>query len=767
MRHIFSLLLSVFTFCVCKGFVLPSGQIVSVCLTDEELAPVAQTALDIFASDLHAVLGARMAYVQDEQQAMVVCKVDTMLPQQGYHNYVSNGHLYVTGGNAHGLAYGLMEVSRLMGVSPWEEWLDVKICEKSSFALPDDYDACEFPAVPYRGIFINDEDWGLLPWATHKEPAAWTLHQDRIKGAVGPGVTEQIFRLMLRLRLNYYWPPMHECTQPFFLTEGNREVARRYGIYIGGSHCEPMASSAAAEWGLRGEGEYNYVTNRANVQRFWQERLDSVKGQEIVYTLGMRGVHDGAMQGVKTREEKVRFLQQVIDDQRQMLASTLSQPIECIPQVFVPYKEVLDVYRDGLSVPDDVTLMWTDDNYGYIRHFPDETEAQRKGGNGLYYHVSYWGRPHDYCWLSTLSPYLMEQQLTEAYHRGIRQMWMLNVGDIKPAEVQIQVFAALAWSGVSEDLTCGNQTDQIICDMMDAIFGSQYGRNITNLLDASYRRAWDRKPEHLAGTRVEEKDRAYWNLVRPVDYWNAEDIANRLFSYTEMSDEAETLARLVGNDCADAYFQLVKYPVQAAAQQNIKYLCPDLSQQAHDSIQSLTRIYNKGIDNGSKWDGIMSASPRGLRVFQSVSPEELPRYSDSLSWLALAPLNHEIFSHSRLQGLGTNGWMISARQGVPYQYVLPALPPSDSLELVIRLLPTHPVDAGRLSFTVAVDDGEPQLFHYETYDRSEEWKRNVLRNLAERRLKVPEAADGRQHVITFTALTENVVLNDIGLFRSK
>ena len=218
------------------------------------------------------------------------------------------------------------------------------------------YSTEQSPAVAYRGIFINDEDWGILPWSG---------------GVIGPETNERIFQLMLRLRANYYWPAMHEVSQPFFTIPGNREMAHKYGIYIGGSHCEPMATSPAKEWEMRGVGDYNYVTNSEAVKNFWQERLEEVKGQDIVYTIGMRGLHDGSMQGTKTKEDKLRYLQQAIDDQREMLRSTVNVDVASVPQVFVPYKEVLDIYRSGLQVPDDVTLMWTDDNYGYIRHFPD------------------------------------------------------------------------------------------------------------------------------------------------------------------------------------------------------------------------------------------------------------------------------------------------------------------------------------------------------------------------------------------------------------
>lgn len=723
---------------------------------------VTTTAMRLLESDMQQVLDADLQGTTSSKKADIVCAIDPKLPREGFRWDVKGKQLHIYAADAHGMAYGMLEISRKLGISPWEDWLDATPAPLSSLHLDTSDNTSQAPQVSFRGIFINDEDWGLNPWATRQEPEAWVIHRDRIKGAVGPHVSERIFRLMLRLRLNYYWPPMHECTQPFFLTPGNREMAARYGIYVGGSHCEPMASSAAAEWGIRGEGEYNYVTNREKVLQFWQERLDSVKGQEILYTLGMRGVHDGAMQGVKTRDEKRRYLQQVIDDQRTMLASTLGREITQIPQVFVPYKEVLDIYLDGLRVPDDVTLMWTDDNYGYVRHYPDSLERCRKGGNGLYYHVSYWGRPHDYCWLSTLSPYLMEQQLTEAYHRGIQQIWMLNVGDIKPAELQIHLFAALAWQGVSANLTEKGLTRDIMREMIGSLFphqGKKQIESIISCLDESFRLAWDRKPEHLAGTRVEEQDKAYWNEIRPIEYWSQEEVQQRLSAYQRISDAVEQLSHLIEGERQDAFLQLIQYPIQAAALMNQKFLCPELTLQAQDAIHRLTQRYNKGIANGGKWDGIMTDAPRGLRVFQPVKPQELPIYSNQTSWKSLLT-SPSVYPHV-LTGLGTKGWMLPTEKGKSINIPVGQLPAGDSITIRVHLLPTMPIDSKGLAFSISVDEGTTQTVHFETYDRSEDWKRNVLRNCSERIITLPTGKGANKHHVTFKALTDNVVLDQI------
>lgn len=184
---------------------------------------------------------------------------------------------------------------------------------------------------------------------------------------------------------------MHECSVPFFFTNGNKEIADKYAIYLGTSHCEPMMRNTNGEWHREGKGEYNYLTNRKNVLRFWEERVKQLQNSDDIYTLGMRGIHDGAMQGAKSVEEQKAALTAIIKDQRDLLAKYKGD-VTRVPQVFIPYKEVLDAYDAGLKVPEDVTLMWCDDNYGYITHFPSPEEAARPGGNGIYYHVSYWGQ---------------------------------------------------------------------------------------------------------------------------------------------------------------------------------------------------------------------------------------------------------------------------------------------------------------------------------------------------------------------------------------
>lgn len=347
--------------------------------------PVVGTALELLSRDMDTVLGCSTSAscsssttVSGSSVARISLSIagsyfsERSLPTfEAFHMEVDKGQLQIIGSDAHGLAYGILELSRLMGVSPWEWWADATPEKRTHFSLPKDFQSTQYPSVEYRGIFINDEDWGIMPWS------GLTYEPENGRGVIGPKTNARIFELLLRLRANYFWPAMHECTQPFFLTPGNREMAEKYGIYIGGSHCEPMASSTAGEWRRRGVGDYDYIHNREAVKQFWETRIQEVKNQPIVYTLGMRGVHDGKMQGAKTLTEQRETLQQILLDQREMLSRSLMTDIKNIPQVFIPYKEVLDIYNSGLNVPEDVCLMWCDDNYGYLTHFPDSAEQDR------------------------------------------------------------------------------------------------------------------------------------------------------------------------------------------------------------------------------------------------------------------------------------------------------------------------------------------------------------------------------------------------------
>ena len=778
MKKVFlSLFLFLITQLCWAQFNLPSGKPVKVSCDNAE-EKVVHTALDLLSRDCKAVLSASLL-VDNEQGDIIIGTFgkSPLIAKTGADvsglngkkqafllTVLPDGKLLVAGSDQHGTAYGIMELSRLLGVSPWEWWADVIPGKKEFFQLAADYKTVQSPSVEYRGIFINDEDWGLMPWSSlNYEP--WYK-----PGRIGPQTNERIFELLLRLRANTYWPAMHECSVPFFLTPGNREAAEKFGIYIGGSHCEPMACSTAGEWSRRGKGDYDYVKNSSSVCHFWEERLKEVSGQEILYTVGMRGVHDGQMQGAKTVEEQKAVLERVLKDQRDILRKYVNKDVEAVPQVFIPYKEVLDVYRAGLEVPEDVTLMWCDDNYGYIKHFPTEAERARKGGNGVYYHVSYWGRPHDYLWLGTFSPALLYQQMKEAYERGIQKIWILNVGDIKPIEYQTELFLDMAWN--IDQFTEGGVSDHL-CNFLKREFGETTGEDLLPVMMEHYRLSYIRKPEFMGNTREEEYHTNAYRIVKDMP-WSRSYINKRLEDYQVISDKVEKLASRIQRDRRDAYFQLVKYPVQATAEMNKKMLYAQFarhgemnwnkSDAAYDSIASLTRIYNIGIRNNGKWHRMMDHQPRRLPVFEPVDRllVETPMLEDSTSLYKWNGVEYSAGDAVSCKGLGYEGKAVMLEKNKELSFDFGECP-GDSVEVDIRLLPNHPIHGGQLRFSVSIDKKNVQTVSYETQGRSEEWKENVLRNQAIRTVKLP-VSKRKSHKLVIKALDEGVILDQIMLY---
>ena len=749
-----------------QDFVARQGETIYIQCDTAGFEPVVKTALEMLAHDFATVLNAdlRIAATLDSaamQGPVIVTDSEALEGWERFRLEAKDGNLTLSASDAHGLAYGLLELSRLLGVSPWEWWADATARRRKELRIAEGTRIDQRPNVRFRGIFINDEDWGLMPWSSqHFEPTD-------VAGQIGPKTYAKVFELLLRLRANTIWPAMHEVTVPFFLVPGNREMAARYGIYIGGSHCEPMATSPAGEWPRRGVGEYDYVNNSAEVYRFWEDRMKEVAGQEILYTIGMRGVHDSGMLGAKGVEEQKAVLARAIADQRQLLKKYVNEDVTKVPQVFIPYKEVLDIYHAGLEVPDDVCLMWCDDNYGYIRHFPTEAEAARQGGNGIYYHVSYWGRPHDYLWLGTFSPALLYQQMTLAYDKGIQKIWILNVGDIKPAEYQIELFMDMAWD-------IDKVKEMGLAEHERKFYAREFGKGVStdlqSMMEESYRLAFVRKPEFLGGTRTEEADKRYWSKVRDLP-WSKNIVEQRLKAYQLLSDKAEAIEKHIPEDRKDTYFQLVKYPVQAADQMNRKLLYAQFarhglmewerSDAAFDSIVHLTQIYNEGIHNGGKWNRIMDYKPRKLSVFEPVEHtlvEEL--WPDEANYIAQWNGTEAKGRFTACEGLGYAGKAIMLLPNEAVTYTFTAPKDVDSLMVELHLLPTHPVDDEHLTIEVSLDAKEYRSVDYRTVGRSEEWKENVLRNQTVKCVNLP-CKRGEKQVLRLRTPFEGIVVDQI------
>ena len=451
--------------------------------------------------------------------------------------------LAIIGSDRRGTAYGLTSLSEAIGVSPWYWWADVTPAHKTAlYVEPGIYHQQE-PSVQYRGIFINDERFGgWARWAEHKY------------GKVGPETYEKVFELLLRLKANYLWPAMHPGTQAFNDDPENARLADDYAIVMGSSHCEQMLRNNEGEWKAVEQkhpgtlGDFNYITNRQTMQDYWETRVKTNGKYENTYTLGLRGIHDYPMEGASTTAERVALMQQAINDQRDMLRRNINKPIEEIPQVLCTYEEVLEAYHNGLQVPEDVTLLWSDDKHGYCRNLSNPSEQQRKGGAGIYYHLSYHGDPASWIWLSPLSPAFLSTELTKAYTFGARKIWVFNVGDIKPAEKEISFVMDLAW-----DINRWKPADAhyYIKYWAEKTFGSDVAQEIADLQAGYYQLQAGGKDAHV------------WFVN-----YSEEQIDQRVARWRALAAQAAELANRIPARLKDAYFELVSYPICGAAMIN-------------------------------------------------------------------------------------------------------------------------------------------------------------------------------------------------------
>jgi hypothetical protein len=581
--------------------------------------------------------------------------------------------LVIAGSDRRGAAYALFALSRAMGVSPWTWWADVPVAHHAAVYVRPGMQVQPPPSVEYRGIFLNDEDWGLRPWAAKKmDPTV-----DNGKGNIGPNTYERMFELLLRLHANSLWPAMHPGSLAFNAVPENAKLADRWGIVMGASHSEALLRNNVGEWNEAapptGDGRWNYQTNAAAMIQYWDKRLVENGKFENFYTVGLRGVHDSGLEATGSPQVKAKLVEDVMAEQRKLLAARVNPDLAKIPQIIWLYKESLDLYRVGMKVPDDVTLGWTDDNYGYIRELPDAEEQARHGGSGVYYHVSYWGAPHDYLWLCTTPPALLQEELTKAYDHHARKYWILNVGDLKPAEIDIDYFMQLATDEPKMAKMSQREwlrqwfEDQFPVQAMgsDPDNVSPWLHSPTGLADEVadvmtryYALNFIRKPEFMGFNgyndgvkRTEFNTLAWGGFVTSRGPYasdhNSPDVLlrtetrraypdqnrGRALAWTALRSQEQLIAKFLTPQYASAYFELVAYPVEGSAAQNEKFLATDLTyldahnrddaalasdsaraRAAYDTIQSLTAQYNS-LEDG-KWDGIMSAAPRERHVFE-------------------------------------------------------------------------------------------------------------------------------------------------------
>ncbi|MBZ5681347.1 MAG: glycosyl hydrolase 115 family protein [Acidobacteriia bacterium] len=518
---------------------------------------------------------------------------------------VSRG-LVIAGSDKRGTIYGTYDLSEQIGVSPWYWWADVPVQHKDELYVKPGRYLQGPPAVKYRGIFLNDEAPALTGWVNEKF------------GGYNHNFYVKVFELLLRLKANYLWPAMWNSA---FNEEDplNPKLADEYGIVMGTSHHEPMLR-AQQEWKRHGKGPWGYSTNAEVLRNFWKEGVERNKNYESILTLGMRGDGDLPM----SEKANVDLLEKIVADQRKIIASSINPNLSEVPQDWALYKEVQEYYEKGMRVPDDVTLLWCDDNWGNVRRLPTQDERKRSGGAGIYYHFDYVGGPRSYKWLNTIPITKIWEQMSLAYEYGADRIWVVNVGDLKPMEFPIEFFLNLAWNPQRWPKETLSEFGRLWAARE---FGPQHAGEIASIVARYTKYNGRRKPELLEP-----------NTFSLTDYQEADLVLDEWRSIVE---KAERLYRELPENMRDAFFQLVLYPAKASAQVTELYITAgrnqlyanqgrasanDLAVKARNLFREdaeLSDRYNHTLANG-KWNHMMDQTHIGYTSWNEPAKNDMP-----------------------------------------------------------------------------------------------------------------------------------------------
>jgi Glycosyl hydrolase family 115/Gylcosyl hydrolase family 115 C-terminal domain len=518
-------------------------------------------------------------------------------------NRIPNAFI-ITGSDKRGTAYGVFELSSQMGVSPWYWWADVPVKKKKEVYIKNGSYQSGPPSVKYRGIFINDEAPAFSGWTKEKF------------GGVNHNVYEKIFELLLRLKANYLWPAMwgNAFNDDDTL---NPIMADKYGIVMGTSHHEPMLR-AQQEWKRHGKGQWNYDSNAAVLKDFWRKGIQNMGRHESILTIGMRGDGDMPM----TQGSNIALLERIVSDQRKIIEEVTGKPASQTPQLWALYKEVQDYYDKGMRVPDDVTLLLCDDNWGNIRKLPNLTDKKRTGGYGIYYHFDYVGGPRNYKWLNTNNIARVWEQMHLAYEYGVDKIWIVNVGDLKPMEFPISFFLDYAWDTKKWN---ENNLNDYYTQWAAKQFGTAHAKEIGDIIRKYSQYNARRKPE----------------LLSPETYSFNYDEAKRIADdYEKLLSEAEKINTKLPSEYKDAFFELVLHPIKACANLNQLYTTvtynkwfssqnwlianktADKAKQLYLNDSLISVEYNR-IANG-KWNHMMDQTHIGYTYWQQPARNRMP-----------------------------------------------------------------------------------------------------------------------------------------------
>ena len=684
--------------------------------------------------------------------------------------------LVIMGGTPRGTAYGLFEISRRIGVSPYVWWADVEPAPMSCIYVSGDRTNVEKPSVKYRGLFINDEDWALLPWAKKTIDASYNN--------IGPNTYEKVMELLLRLRANCLWPAKHGSSRAFWSMEENKRLAKAWAIVM--SSGDSMLRDNLWEWPRFKSGNnssnFTFATNPQGCYDYWAKRAGEARDYEGIYDIGMRGLQDVALLGYEGQAAQLQGLRDIIAAQREIITDSLGGDPTKVPQIYIPYKEALVLYNAGLKIPDDVTMCWVDDNYAYIRQLPTANERKRSGGHGIYYHLSYLGNPCSYIWLSTISPSLISYELSKAYENGMQRFWMVNVGDIKPAEVEFEFCMELAWNVNS---WTPDKAWQFSRWWAEKTFGADFADEMGEIRLEHYRLAAQSKPETV------------WHLSFTIP-----EMEQRIKDYQALAVRVQNLEASIPERLKDAYFELFSYPIIATAAQNIKAYGAKLSfwyaglgdhiramkyanlaRTSYSDIVYLTNIFNTQTAGG-KWNGMMDKSPNASDTGSQFGMPYAATASDVNSAKGEIPdegyiyVQSDSYTNSRgdwktLENLGVGDksitvWPIdyttytttNARSRAPYvEYTLPM--EKGKYQIFVRCLPTFPITTSNdLCVGMAIGAGTITSKSIKCSAETNIWSDNVMHGYSEARFSY-NATTAKDVAFRFYAMNPAIVISQI------
>ncbi|MEK4059982.1 MULTISPECIES: glycosyl hydrolase 115 family protein [unclassified Paenibacillus] len=621
-----------------------SNTTVHIYVSENENSAV-QIAVDNLLRDIHSVCGCKAVRSKEMDKCSVIIgtidnnetfsgiikeknvPVEKLQSEDGsfhweaYLQEVRDGVFYIVGTDRRGTIFGIYDLCEELGVSPWYYWADVPVKIRNIFQIPMSFSKADWPSVKYRGIFVNDEE-EFDDWAKLHTP----------DGTIGPEAYRNLFELLLRLKANYIWPAMH--VNYFNENPQNGRLAEEMGVVVGTSHCDMLLRSNQNEWEpwIESKGYtdavYDYSIegrNRQILQEYWQESVELNQNYEVSYTMGMRGIHDSGFHTLAIDEDtslneeekidaRVNLLSKVIQDQRELIRNVLGEKKgqEAL-KTFVPYKEVLSLYDRGLDLPDDMTLIWANDNFGHMRRYPNEAERKRSGGNGLYYHASYWAPPGtamSYLFINSIPLAHTGNELKKSYESGIRQIWVLNVGGLKPIEQDMEFFLRYGWeagkeAGITKD------TLQFTEHWINSNFSGNHGPEAAQLYEAFAQATNVRKIEHMDS-----------NVFSQTIY--GDEAGRRLMRLEDIFQRGNAILRSLPEGERAAFFQLFLMKIHASYYTNHEYYYADrstlsykrgnmqaadlyveLSKRMLDNKRSMLHFYNKKM-SGGKWDRILT-----------------------------------------------------------------------------------------------------------------------------------------------------------------